>query len=533
MALAAPVDREFRILQRGHVRDNVVLANFRQGLRALTNPETGLPFTEDEIARATREKSRWYVEAQAIDDCGQGEQRNALYMADQIRVERASSSWLVNYHGRLFNVGYLPAEGGGGPVTARGVPNTIVVGSTTLNDPTAHKARDASGKLYQVVATVVCDLSGNAAITMRAIDTGAATNLAPGTKLTWTYRDPNLEPQATVAEQFVGGVDRETSGELGERIASILRYRPGAGNDAHFAAWAREATNAIERGFVYPCALHAGSTIVAVTKKRAGIMGPNGRLVAGQLLGTAIDYLTPPSSPVVPNKNFVIVTPTQNQSCDVALRIALAKGSIGGWTDAQPFPSFHEVTPSIIVVNSQTSFDFAAPADTHLPGAEPLATLNAPNAPRLMLWKEDTSEWVTLSVASVQDLGATPVQMYRVTLTAPPAMTIALGQFVSPATERAAAIAGGMVDYFDDLGPGPLFDGDTDVRGPRCRRFPLAEEEYQYRADATVGARVQEALGGVHGVQVATLSREVPDYPTSPQLGPHMLVLGRAGIYPL
>jgi hypothetical protein len=532
MALAAPVDREFRILQRGHLRDNVVLANFRQGLRALVNPETGNPFTEDEIARATREKSRWYVEAQAIDDYGQGEQRNALYMADQIRVERASSSWLVNYHGRLFNVGYLPAAGGGGAVTARGVPGTVVVGSTTLNDPTAFKARDASGKLYQATEPRTCDVNGNASITMRAIDTGAVTNLPPGTKLTWTYRDPNMEPQATVAGQFVGGADRETSAELAARIASILRYRPGAGNDAHFAAWAREASVALEQGFVYPCALHAGSTIVAVTKKRVG-SGPMGRLVGGQLLATAIDYLTPPSSPVVPPKTFVIVTPTQNQTCDVVLRVALAKGSIGGWTDAQPFPSFHEVTPAVIVVHSQTDFEFAAPADTHLPGAEPLATLNAPNAPQLMLWDESVSQWVDLEVASIEDLGPTPNQMYRVTLNAPPGTTITLGQFVSPKTQRATAIAAGMVDYFDDLGPGPLFDGETDVRGPRCVRFPLAEEEYQYRADATVGARVQEALGGVHGVQVATLSREAPDYPTSPQLGPHMLVLGRAAIYPL
>jgi hypothetical protein len=529
-ALAAPVDREFRVLPRGHVRDNVVLANFRQGLRSLTNPETGLPFTEDEIARATRAKSRWYVEAQGIDDYGQGEQRNALYMADQIRVERASSGWLLNYHGRLFNVGFLPATGGGGAVTARGVTGTVVVGSTTLNDPTAYKARDAAGKLYQVFQGGPCDGAGNAPIVMVAIDTGVATNLQPGTKLTWTYRDPNMEPQATVAAQFVGGAERETAGELASRIASILRYRPGAGNDAHYAAWAREASVAFEQGFVYPCALHAGSTLVALTKKRGDLSGPNGRLVSGTLLGIGIGYLTPPTSLVVPPRTHVVVTPTQNQDSDVVLRVALSKGSIGGWTDATPFPAYHATTPAITAVASQTQFDFSAPGDATLPGADPLDELEGTAAPHLMVWDKVASAWVLLAVTSIQDLGGSS---YRVMLSAPPALTLAIGQWVSPATDRATAIATGLVDYFDDLGPGPLFDGATDVRGPRCVRFPIAEEEYPYRADATVGARVQEALGGLNGVLVPFLSRTVPDYPTSPQLGPHMLVLGRAGIYAL
>jgi hypothetical protein len=529
-ALAAPVDREFRVLQRGHVRDNVVLANFRQGLRSLTNPETGLPFTEDEIARATRAKSRWYVEAQGIDDYGQGEQRNALYLNDQVRVERASGGWLLNYHGRLFNVSHLAATGGGGPVTSRGVTGTIVVGSTTLGDPIAYKARDSAGKLYQVMSSVACDVNGNAPITMRAIDTGSATNPPAGTKLTWTYRDPNMEPQATVTEEFVGGTDRETDGELASRIASILRYRPGAGNDAHFAAWARESSNAIEQGFVYPCALHAGSTIVAVTKKRGISVGANGRLASGTVLGSAIGYLTPPTSPVVPPRTFVITTPTQNQDSDVVLRLALAKGSLGGWTDAQPFPAYHATTPAITAVASQTQFEFQALGNTTLPGSDPLAELSGAACPRLMVWDALASSWVTLSPAGIEDLGGST---YLVTLTAPPDLDLAIGQWVSPATERAPAIATGLADYFDDLGPGPLFDSAADVRGARCVRFPLAEEEYPYRADATVGARVQEALGGLNGVQVAALSREAPDYPASFQLGPHMLVLGRVGIYAL
>jgi len=82
-------DREFQVMARGYIRDRVILANFRSGLRSLRNPETGALFTEDEIARATQVGSRWWIEADAIDQLGQLDQRRAIYLSDQIRVERA------------------------------------------------------------------------------------------------------------------------------------------------------------------------------------------------------------------------------------------------------------------------------------------------------------------------------------------------------------------------------------------------------------------------------------------------------------
>jgi hypothetical protein len=531
MPLAAPVDREFRILQRGHIRDKIVLATFREGLRALRNPETGNPFTEDEIQRATRPKSRWYNEAQAIDDYGQGEQRSALYMADQIRVERASGKWLLNYHGRLFDVGHLAANGGSGLVNVGGVPGTIVIGSTTPGDPTAYKARDPSGTLFQVFTTEEIDADGTTPVTMLGVTTGAITNIPAGTVLTWTYRDPNMNQLATVASNFTGGTDRETDAELASRIAGIIRHRPGAGNDAHFRAWAREALNAIEDGFVFPCAFHAGSLLVAITQKRGTAIGPLGRVPSVATLAAAIAYLTPPSSPVVPPRPHVIVTPANTQGTDVVVRLTMAKGSAGGWADVRPFPAYHATTPKVSSVASQTDFQIVAPGDATLPGQAALATLTGVNAPKLMLWNEAKTEWQALSVSSVQDLGG---NAYRVLLSSPPNFTIAVNQFVSPDVARRAIVSATIQEYFDQLGPGELFDTSIDPRGGRCVRFPFATEERPYRAGAVIASRIIESLSGssADGV-LASMSATVPTYPTNLTLGPNMLVPGQVGIYEL
>ena len=86
-------ERAFVIFQRGQIRDEI-LAQFRIGLRALKNPETGVLFTEDETRRAVQQGGRFWREAEAIDLLGQSQQARALWLADQVRMDRASHSWL-------------------------------------------------------------------------------------------------------------------------------------------------------------------------------------------------------------------------------------------------------------------------------------------------------------------------------------------------------------------------------------------------------------------------------------------------------
>jgi Baseplate J-like protein len=526
MALRTPVDREFAVLPAGHIRDRVVLANFREGLRSLTNPETGQPFTFDEIQRATQPRSRWYVGAQGIDDYGQGEQRKAIWLADQIRLERASTKWLIDYHARLWGEQLLDATGGSGEVSVSGVPGTIVASSTTLGDPSAYTARDAAGNLYQVTSGGVVGPGGSSPVGMQAVSVGSNTNPLAGTLLTWVSRDPNMAPQATIATDFRGGTDRETDAELAARIAGIVRHRPGGGNDSHVRAWARASSNAVADGLVYPCAFFAGSTLVSILQKRtAGSTGPTGRQPSSGTLANAIAYLTPPLSPVHSQGGFVVVTGWTAQYTDLGFRLGLPRASAAGFRDQRPFPSYHATTPRVVSRVSDTDFTITCPGDAALPPGS--------SVPSLMLWDLGRSAFVALSVAEVQDLGGS---LFRVVLSSPPdgGVGVEVGQRVSPALAQARAniVAQAIRDYFDSLGPGELFDLDADSRGGRCVRFVPATEELPYRAGSLVATRVIEALGGTSADgELASISQTVPTYPTNLMLGPNMLVCGHVGLY--
>lgn len=536
--MTTPADREFEVLPRGHVRDKVVLANFRNGLRALINPETGQPFAEDEIARATQAKSRWFIEADAIDQYGQGEQRGAVYLSDQARIERASTAYLENFHARLWSPeGRLAATGGSGKVDVPAVPGTIIVGSSTVPDPAAYQARDAAGKKYQVFTTVITPAAippssvGVASVTLVAIDTGTVTNLLDGDKLTWISRDPNMQPECTVAEDFSGGTDTETDGEWASRMMGTIRHKQGAGNDAQMRAWARRSSNAIEEAFVFPCFLHAGSTLIAISQKRAGVKGPLARIPSPGTMAQAIAYLTPPGSPVVPARAFLVIAPVNAESTNFVVRLAMAKGSSGGWTDVQPFPAYHATTPTITSVISQTDIRVTASGDATLPGQAALATLTGADAPQMMVWNADKTEFEKLAITSVQDLGSNE---YKVLLSATASFTLAIGQRVSPDLARRAIVHEAIGGYFDELGPGNLFDVTTDARGVRCVRFPRAIEERPFRAGAIVATRIIEALGGAASDgSLASMSVTEPTYPTNLASGPKMLVPGAVAVFPL
>jgi hypothetical protein len=524
----APADREFALLPRNHIRDKIILASFREGLRDRVNPDTGLPFTEEEIERATAPGTRHYREADAIDVYGQGAQRQGIFYADQLRISTASTAWLEGFHARLWGSDKLPATPGSGTVTVRGTPGTVIAGSTTLPSLGAYSARAPNGRAFQVFQTVVIPSNGVATVTMIALQPGADTNPTAGTRLTWIDRDPGMEVESLVAADFGGGFDRETDASHARRIEDGIRDKEGAGNDAEFRAWARSSSVAIEDAYVYPCAMHAGTVLVAITQRRGDAVGPLGRLPSIGTMVSAIAYLTPPGSPVVPTPPLVIVVPWQPEPVDLSARLQLQRGTDGGWTDALPFPSYHATRPAISAVASQTSFTLHADGDATLPGQAALTTLSGANAPALMVWDAATSAFELLNVASVEDLGSND---YTVTLGAAPSTTLATGMLVSPATGRASVISDTTTAYFDERGPGELF-AEADTRFARAARFPSQAEQAPSGVGAELGVRYLEALAIV-GAIVSDFSETEAPYPVDITDGPYVLTLGKLGVYAL
>lgn len=531
--MALPEERKFVTFRRGKVRDDIILARFRNTLRGKLNPDTGNPFTEDEIAIITQVDSRFFIEADAIDLYGQAVQQRAVWFADQVRPERAASEWLRNVHGKMWlPEGLLPASGGSGPVLATASPGTVYPGSTTLGDPLATFARAPSGKRYQVLVTTAADAQGEARLVMQAIDPGDDSDLLAGTVLTWINPPINSDPQASVEENFTGGFDQETEAEFAQRILRRMRAKPGAGNGPQFRLWAQQVSNAVQDAFVYMGALHAGSVIVCVLQKRGSTQGPLARVASVGTLANVTSFLVPPTSPVVPHGAHVLVVPVNPQPTDMIMTLSMQRGTSGGWTDIDPWPRFtaaFEEGVKILSVVTQSSFVIQTDSPPR-PGMSPGSVLSGVNAPSLMVWDPDISRFETLNVDSVTYDGGND---YSVVLNTEPTKTLVAGDVISPNNERSQVLAETFEGYFDELGPSELVE-TTDTRFVRAARYPRPDQEYPLRAGQSVIARLDDQLGGaLADAELKFITQNTPDIPPETIIvnGPNILTLGNVGIY--
>jgi hypothetical protein len=532
--MTSPVDPEFEVMSRGACRD-LILNYFRAGLRRRFNPETNALFTEDEIAQATGPGSRWYREASGIDDYCQGRQRTALFTNDIARVDRANSAAIENYHARVWDPeGRLAATGASGTVTVSGVAYTPITASTTIPDPTACWGRDAQGFRYQVYSgDETIDEDGTASVTVVAMDTGAATNLLTGARITWAYRDIGMAPEAVVTEDFVGGTDIETDAQWIARIEANMRYRQGGGNDAQQRAWTRRASNAIEDAFIYPCFLGPNSFAICITKKRGLTQGPLGRVAASPLLLQTTAFMTPPGSPVEPADPFVLVFTTQTHYSDLNMEFDMPAGSIYGWTDAQPWPIWEgtTATPSVASVSTSDAL-IVCPDEGTLPGLAALATATGDDIPTLMIWSRVESKFYELTgIASIEDEGG---GSYRITWSGTRPAYVVAGCYVSPHSVFFADMGRAIVAYFDELGPGELYASTHDF-WDRCQRFPEPSYERPARLGGDIAERVRESLGGACATALLTspVAGDSPPLPTYPSDGPYELVPGHVHVQPL
>ena len=559
--MATPDERAFVVFARGVVRDDIILANWRNELRTSINPSTGLLFTEDEIQRATQPGSRFYIEADSIDLFGQAYQQRALFFSSQIDPRRANTAMLDNYHGRIWlgPDSRLPAVGANGPVLATGTPGTIIPGSTTLGDPTAAVATDPNGLRFQNLATVIIPANGQVTLQLQGIDTGFVTRLAVDTELTWSSgTNPGTDPTASVLAAFDGGFDVETDQEFAARITARIRNRPASGNAAHFQAWAQEASVAVEQAFVYPTAFNAGTVLVAIAEKRGEVLtdaqipeGPNARVPSAGTLITVANYLVAPASPVVPQRVLVVISGIVAQQADTVSRISVAQGRSGGWADVIPWPTYSSTVPQVQVTSvSGDGLTITVESDVDLPNSAP--SLVAPDTPLMMLFNREVSRFAggsselgtPLDVASITDAGGPGVRTFTIVLNSEPLMyddagaqrvtpVIAVGDRLSPYTDRATIVAETMEAYFDSLGPGEVVS-PSDLRAVRAARQPRPADKYPIRAGQALISYLIDALGGTAAdAELTFISRNDPDLPTNITDGPNIVTFGDANIFPL
>lgn len=518
--------------QRGEEREKM-LAQYRGGLRLLRDPATGEPYSEEDIARATQEGGRDFAEVDALDLALLPVHGKASVLADQFVPSRSTTGVLRGLHSPLHEMPPLPASGATVKAEATADVGAIFVGSTTIPDPTAAFATTASTLTYQVLFTVTTPANGIAGsdpdhpLLLVCLDTGERTNIPAGSKLTWAGNQPlSAVPSFLTTEDGSGGLDDETDAELGARIDANIAHKPESGNNAHFRAWARESTTAVEDGFVYAEFKYAGSTLVVITQKRGrqsetAPKGPLARIPSAGTLAISRAYMTPPASPVVPDRSLVLVLPPVAQSVNMVLALALPRGRGLGFRDVKPWPNYDSGPAVIGAVTNQTHFRIASGV------VIPSTTI----APKIMVWARTRSRWEELRVATVTAAGA---GFWDVVLAATPSHTLAVNDFISPAIKGAQQLAQGVERYFDGLGPGQVVDLETDMRAPRIARFPDTVETKPDRAGSSIISVLQNALSGtITSGEVLEQSATTPTIPGDVATGPSMLVAGNFAVYPL
>jgi len=522
-------EREYVVFRRGEQREQMLLG-IREGLRVLNNPETREPFTEDEIRRATAKGSRFWRDFDALDVVLMGVQKGSEFLAQQIRIDRAGSAWLQNYHSPLWGEDYLPAFGGSGRVLATGTGGITWQGSTDIPDPFAVYGTDPAGLRYQVVVSGTADVNGNAELSLVAIDGGVETNIDVGTVITWVNPPLGSATTATVIEtKFAGGLEAETDADFARRLADRVRHKPASGNWAHIRAFARKASVSIEDAFTYSCAFHAGSTLVAIVQKRGQGIGPLARLPALGVMTQARAALVPPASISLPGGQHIVVVAPTAQSSNAIARLAQPVDSAAGWTDLAPFPPIIAGTTAVAITTLTNQQDFRITAQNA--GLLPDGASSAVGV-HLMVWDVPTSSFIALDVTTITDIGS---GIYRVQLSAPPTgHTLALGDWISPDMSRRATLAAAVTAYFDSLGPGEVINLTTDERAGRAYRTPLPTETYPSRAGSGIMTTIGEALGSpVADATLASITSSVPTVPADPISGPALIVAGKFAVYQL
>lgn len=327
--------REFTTKDPVTIRDDV-LRTIKNGLikQGVASPNVG-------------PNSDWFVIATALGNELAVVGANAIVMADQQMPDTATEADLARIAG-LFEREKQPAAGSVGPV--------VIEASAISPIETGRELVDAAGLRYEVV--IGGNYEDDDSVTIRAIDTGAATNHAAGDQLQWVSAPPYCSDKVTVgAGGLVNGIDAEDDEVLRSRVLAVLRTPPGAGDWEHAAEIAEESTASVQKAFVYPAVEGPATMHVAVAA--APTETNKSRVIASATMNGLID---PFVKGKLPTHAHIVVTTVEDVNADIAIGLSLPEaptanppGPGGGWTNGTPWPAPDGVGSFRCVVTAVTS----------------------------------------------------------------------------------------------------------------------------------------------------------------------------------
>lgn len=384
---------------------------------------------------------------------------------------------------------------------------------------------DSGGLRYQVSVGGI--YANGDQIPIASIDAGAKTNHVAGDTLRWVAAPPYAAPTADVATGgLTGGSDKEGAETFRVRVLDRFANPPSSGNWPQLAELAEDASNVVQRAFVYP-ALNGPATVHIAVIGYATSTSKN-RDVDPAILSSEI---VPTVQGQIPEWVESVITTVTNQPVDLSIGLtlpaspaAVPAGPGGGWVDGTPWPAVSGLGQNytqITAVTSETVFTLNAPTAPQ-DGVSSVAYLSATD------WKLYTAKVLTHSGTA----GA-----YVVTIdTAWPNLVADLalggtGPMVFPQAVNTQAYINAFLAFCALMGPGEKTSNTSVLT--RGYRHPVPAQSWPSTFSAQALKAISNAGDEVLDEQWLSRSATTPTVPGSVLDPPSQLTPRQIGFYAL
>lgn len=331
--------------------------------------------------------------------------------------------------------------------TATGASGSIIYStSAPVLIATGEQLIDTAGLRYAVTTGGIYDDGDR--IPIAGVDTGTETNLAEDDIVRWSATPPFAQPEASVASPgLANGVADEDDETLRGRVLDRMSNPPSTGNAVHVAGFAEQSDGRVQKAFVYPAYRGPGTLSVAVTATPTATN--KSREVDATVLTTIV---SPYVTGQLPEHVQVDVTTVVDMTTDVSIGLSLPAppnasppGPGGGWLDGSPWPVIDNSSvffATVTVVTNTTSIALTAVA-----ARNPIA-----GSTRIQYVSHTGTDAFTIYTATVLTCAEAPAGTFTITLDAP-LVGVAVGDYIFPASERAASYATALLTSFAAMGP--------------------------------------------------------------------------------
>ena len=333
--------------------------------------------------------------------------------------------------------GAQAARGGG--ATAAGTPGLMVSAGAGLTD--------GSGQVELVLRTgFAMPALGSVGVTVDAVTTGAAGNLAAGTPLRWTSPPPGLASTLTLTAPLRDGYDQESDVALALRIVRFMQSAVEGGTASDYRRWAESAEDGsgalvgVARAYVYPLRDGTGSVTIVPVLGGSGAARDPGTTKRAQIQAWVDARRIASDTAIVQRPYFN----TSTEQLVVAVRVVEAP--------AFPFDWIKDPALPVAVVSGTADTDQLVVDQSPLPGALALAVALG-KKPRIA-FNIPTYSAVPIVAAVVAVATDTPTAG-QATLTLDrklPVNALSLAE-VLPASDVTTPVALAVLAYTDSVGP--------------------------------------------------------------------------------